>query len=154
MPVTIEPAAAVASPDALAEDPRRLVLAYLMSRFAAGLAAQAAEYAQAAVHAAGALRGSLQDLARAKEAELMALAPSAHALGVSTSIPDAPVDSPPRPWGVVLGEAFQAERTLERVGRELAAGAWDASIRALAARLTSEIAQDREEVRRLYLRYT
>ena len=103
---------------------------------------QAAEYERAASSAAGALRQSLEDLYRAKQAEIAALAPLARDLGVTAAAPPPP-SGPDRPWGVVLGEAFQAERTLGRVGRELAAGAGDPGTRALSARLTSEIARDR-----------
>jgi hypothetical protein len=55
---------------------------------------------------------------------------------------------------VALGQAFQAERTMEWVSRELAVLAEDPTIRALAALLTGQMALDREEVRKLYLRYS
>ena len=99
------------------------------------------------------MRQSLEDLDRAKQAEIAALAPLARDLGVTAAAPPAP-SGPARPWGVVLGEAFQAERTLERVGRELAAVEGDPGTRALRPVSVLEIARDREEVRRLYLRYT
>jgi hypothetical protein len=148
-----ELAAAPPPPAPVPDDPRRLVLADLVGGLVSGLMAQAAEYERAASRAAGELRQSLVDLHRAKEAEIAALAPLARDLGVTASAPPPP-SGPDRSWGVVLGEAFQAERTLERVGRELTAGAGDPATHALRARLTSEIAQDRQEVRRLYLRYT
>jgi hypothetical protein len=153
MPVMAEPAAAPPPSGPVSDDPRRLVLADLVTELSAGLIGQAAEYERAASRAAGALRQSLEDLYRAKEAEIAALAPLARDLGVTAS-PPPPPSGPDLSWGVVLGEAFQAERTLGRVGRELAAGAADPATRALSACLTSEIARDREEVRRLYLRYT
>ncbi len=148
-----DPAAAPPPTDHAPDDPRRVMLADLVGELVSGLMAQAAEYERAASRAAGALRQALEDLSRAKEAEIAALAPLARALGLTTSAPPAPAD-PERPWGVVLGEGFQGERTLGRVARELAAGAGDPAIQALSARLTSEIARDRAEVRRLYLRYT
>ena len=147
-----EPAAAPPPTAPVPDDPRRLVLADLVGGLVSGLMEQAAEYERAASSAAGALRQSLEDLYRAKQAEIAALAPLARDLGVTAAAP--PPSGPDRAWGVVLGEAFQAERTLERVVRELAAGAGDPGIRALGARLNSEIARDRGEVRRLYLRYT
>ena len=57
-------------------------------------------------------------------------------------------------WGATLGEAFQAERVLEGIARELAGLAPDPPVRALAARLVAAVSRDREEVRKLYLRYT
>ena len=99
------------------------------------------------------MRQSLEDLHRAKQAEVAVLAPLARDLGVTAAAPPPP-SGPDRPWGVVLGESFQAERTLERVVRELAAGTGDPGTRALSARLNSEIARDLGEIRRLYLRYT
>jgi hypothetical protein len=148
-----EPAAAPTPTDPVSDDPRRLVLADLVSALMSGLVARAAAYERASSRAAGALRQSLEDLHRAQEAEIGALAPLARTLGVGVPAPLPPA-GPEAPWGVVLGEAFQAERTIERVARELAAGAGDPAIQALSARLSSEIARDREEVRRLYLRYT
>jgi hypothetical protein len=148
-----EPAAAPPPTAPVPDDPRRLVLADLVGGLVSGLMEQAAEYERAASSAAGALRQSLEDLYRAKQAEIAALAPLARDLGVTAAAPPPP-SGPDRAWGVVLGDAFQAERTLERVVRELAVGAGDPGIRALSARLNSEIARDRGEVRRLYLRYT
>jgi hypothetical protein len=147
-----EPAAAPPTAP-LFDDPRRLVLADLVSGLVAGLMEQAAAYERAARRVTGDWHQSLEDLYRAKQAQIAALAPLARDLGITAAAPPPP-SGPDRPWGVVLGEAFQAERTLERVGRELAAGAGDPGTRALSARLTSEIARDRAEVRRLYLRYT
>ena len=151
-----EPAAAPSpiEPEPVPDDPRRLVQADLVRQLLSGLVAQASAYERAASYAGGALRQSLVDLYRAMEAEIAELTPVARALGVTTPPAPSSPSGPERPWGVVLGEAFQAERALERVARELAAGAGDPAIRALSARLTSEIARDREEVRRLYLRYT
>ena len=141
-----EPAAAPPPTAQVPDDPRRLVLADLVSGLVAGLMEQAAAYERAARRVTGDLHQSLEDLYRAKQAEIAALAPLARDLGVTAAAPPPPT-GPDRPWGVVLGEAFQAER-------ELAAGAGDPGTRALSARLTSEIARDRAEVRRLYLRYT
>jgi hypothetical protein len=135
------------------DDPRRLAQVDLVRQLLSGLMAQAAAYELAATRASGILRQSLVDLYRAMEAEIAALTPLARALGVTPSAPPAPADSE-RPWGAVLGEAFQAERTLQRVAQELAALAGDPAMVALSTRLTSEIARDREAVRRLYLRYT
>jgi hypothetical protein len=149
-----EPVAAPSPTEPVPDDPRRLIQADLVRQLLSGLMAQAVAYERAASHAAGALRQSLVDLYRAMEAEIADVTPLARALGVTpASAPPSPA-GPERPWGVVLGEAFQAERTLERVARELAAVAGDPATEALSARLSSEIARDREEVRRLYLRYT
>ena len=137
------------------DDPRRVVLADLVARLAAGVAAGARDYESAASHAQGGLRHGLEELARAKHAEADELTPLAQSLGVP-----APILPPPRPlgapvsWGKVLGEAFQAERVLEGVGRELAGLASEPPARALAARLVAAVSRDRGAVRRLYLRYT
>jgi hypothetical protein len=147
-----EPAAA--PPDPIPDDPRRLAQADLVRQLLSGLMAQAAAYELAASRASGILRQSLVDLYQAIEAEIAALTPLAGTLGVTLPAPPAPGD-PERSWGAILGEAFQAERTLERVARELASvAAGDPAMVALSTRLTSEIARDREGVRRLYLRYT
>ena len=69
-------------------------------------------------------------------------------------MPAAAPGAPPGPWGVVLGEAFQDERHLERTSRELAVLAGDPRLKALAARLAAGAARDAEEVRKLYLRYS
>jgi hypothetical protein len=142
------PAPSNPEPDAA----RRLVLADLVAGFAAGLIARATDYERAATRAEGLLRHSLEDLAHAKHAEIAALAPLVRALGLTA--PTAGPPGPLRPWGVVLGEAFQAERTLGRAGRELAALEGDPATRALTTRLLADVGRDREEVRRLYLRYT
>jgi hypothetical protein len=55
---------------------------------------------------------------------------------------------------VILGEAFQAERFLEEMGRELAGLTPDPAVRALALRLATAAARDGREVRRLYLQYS
>jgi len=148
-----EPAAAPSPPDPIPDDPRRLAQADLVRQLLSGLMAQAAAYELAASRASGILRQSLVDLYQAIEAEIAALTPLAGTLGVTLPAPPAPGD-PERSWGAILGEAFQAERTLGRVARELAAMAGDPAMVALSTRLNSEIARDREGVRRLYLRYT
>src|SRR5262245_3494292 len=138
----------------LPDDPRRLVLADLVARLASGLAARAGAYEAAAGKAAGALREALTRLAQASHAQAAELAPLARALGVAT------VPTPPsRPSGVTslgttLGEAFQAERTMEWGSLELAGLAPDPASKALAERLIAGTAANAEEVRRLYLRYT
>jgi hypothetical protein len=149
-----EPAAAPPPPDPIPDDPRRLAQADLVRELLSGLMAQAAAFELAASRASGVLRQSLVDLYRAMEAEIAALTPLAGTLGVTLPTPPAP-GGPERSWGAILGEAFQAERTLERVARELASvAAGDPAMVALSTRLTSEIGRDREGVRRLYLRYT
>jgi hypothetical protein len=55
---------------------------------------------------------------------------------------------------VILGEAFQGERALERTGHELTGLAEDQAVKILGARLAAGAARDGEEVRRLYLRYS
>jgi hypothetical protein len=138
-----------------ADDPRRVVLADLVARFAVAVAAGARDYERAAIRAEGSLRHGLEELARAKQAEAAWLAPLARSLGVP-----APVVGLPLPagtavsWGEILGKAFQAERVLEGVGRELAGLTSEPAVRALATRLIAGVSRDRGEVRRLYLRYT
>jgi hypothetical protein len=135
------------------DDPRRLVLADLVAQLAAGLREREAAYAGAAGRAEGALRTALEALQRAKAAQREALAPLARALGVPDAAPASRVDGPDH-WGAILGEAFQAERTLERITREVAAGVVDPPTRALMAGLAIQIARDRDAVRRLYVQYT
>jgi hypothetical protein len=137
------------------DDPRRLMVADLAARLAAWLAERARACEAAARGAEGDLRRALEDLARAKHAQAADLAPLARALGVSpptTRSVSAPGTSPG--WGVVLGEAFQGERTLEEMSRELAGLTADPSIRALGRRLAGAAARDGKEVRKLYLRYS
>jgi hypothetical protein len=137
------------------DDPRRLVLADLVARLAAGVAAQARAYEAAAGQAEGALRHSLQELARAKHAQAADLGPLARALSVPgpSSPPILPPGSPPS-WGAILGEVFQGERALGRLGRDLAILASAPAVTAVAARLAAGADRDRQEVRRLHLRYT
>ena len=138
-----------------ADDPRRVVLADLVARLAAGVAAGARGYEAAASRAEGGLRHGLEALARAKHAEAAGLVPLARSLGVSAPLLPPPLPSrAPVSWGEILGEAFQAERVLEGVGRELAGLTSEPTVRALATRLIAGVSRDREEVRRLYLRYT
>jgi hypothetical protein len=139
----------------LPADPRRLMLADLVARLAAGLAARARAYEAAAGEARGALRQALEGLARAKHAQAADLAPLGSALGVSQPALPAPFPAKTPPgWGVILGEAFQAERDLEAIGRELAGLALDPAVKVLAARLAAGADRDGREVRKLYLRYT
>jgi hypothetical protein len=135
-----------------AADPRRLVLADLVARLAAGVTTRARAYEAAAGQAQGDLRQALDRLGRAKHAQVADLLPAARALGASV-----PPASPPgriRAWGVVLGEAFQDERDLERTSRELAVLAGAPALKTLAARLAGSAARDAQEVRKLYLRYS
>lgn len=131
------------------------MVADLAARLATGLAGRARAYEVAAVRAEGALRQALEDLGRAKHAQIADLVPLARALGVS-----APVTAPAAPpgtnssWGVVLGEAFQDERIVEEMGRELAGLTADPAIRALGLRLAGAAARNAGEVRKLYLRYS
>ena len=141
-------------PDAF-DGPHRLMLADLVARLAASVPTLAREYEAAAGQAEGALGQTLEDLARAKHAQAADLAPLASALGVPA--PSAPRVAPPTSplsWGVILGEAFQGERAIERAGRELGALAVDPLVKALAARLAAGAARDGQAVRKLYLRYT
>lgn len=139
----------------MAGDPRQLAVADLTARLAAGLARQSQAYDAAAGQADRELRQALEDLGRAKQAQFADLTPLVRALGIPT--PAAMSASAPGAhagWGVVLGEAFQGERALEEVGRELAGLTADRDIRALAARLAMAAARDGGEVRKLYLRYS
>ena len=139
----------------ISNGPRRVVLADLVARLAAAIGRQARDYAVAAGQAEGALRHALQELAHAKHAQAADLAPLARALGVSApSLPPPLPSGAPPSWGVILGEAFQAERVLEGIGRELTGLTADPTVRGLATRLAAAMARDREEVRRLYLRYS
>lgn len=155
MPAMTEPdAMSAAGPNASA-DPRRLVLADLVGWLATAVATRARAYEAAAVQAEGDLRQALDQLARAKHAQAADLAPLARALGVP--VPFVPPAAPPGSavsLGVILGEAFQAERALERTGRELATLAGDPAVKALAARLAAGAARDGAAVRKLYLRYS
>ena len=136
-------------------DPRRLVLADLVARLAASVLALAGEYEAAAGRAQGPLGQTLEDLARAKDAQAADLAALASALGVPPpSAPRAAAPTFPLSWGVILGEAFQGERAIERIGRELGTLAADPLVKALAARLATGAARDGQAVRKLYLRYT
>lgn len=142
--------AGASEPDAT--DPRRLVLADLVARLAAGVTTRARAYEAAAGQAEGDLRKALERLERAKLDQAAELLPLARTLGAS--VPAAGPEGTPGPWGVVLGEAFQGERRLERTSRELAVLAGDPRLKALAARLAGSAARDADEVRKLYLRYS
>jgi hypothetical protein len=143
------------TPGEMSDDPRRIVLAYLVARLAAGVATRARDYEAAAAQAEGPLRQALEELARAKHAQAADLAPLARALGVpAPSLPPPAPQWSPLAWGVILGEAFQDERVLEGIGRELAGLAPDPAVRALAARFAAGAGRDRADVRRLYLRYS
>jgi hypothetical protein len=139
----------------MTDDPQHLVLADLVARLGAGLATRARVYEAAAGEAEGPLREALEQLARTKHAQAADLAWLAGALGVAP--PSPPLLSPPRSplaWGVILGEAFQGERALEGIGRELAGLTLDPAVRVLATRLAAGAGRDGREVRRLYLRYS
>jgi hypothetical protein len=161
MPAMTEPGAphspGVPGPEAV--DPRRLVVADLVTRLAAGLTARTRHYEATASRAEGELKQALDRLGRAKRLQAADLLPAARALGAA--IPFASPESPatpggavPHAWGVELGEAFQGERDLEWTSRELAVLAGDPVLKALGARLAGGAARDAEEVRKLYLRYT
>jgi hypothetical protein len=135
-------------------DPRRLVLADLVARLAGGLAERAGAYETAAAEADGALRQALAGLAEASRAQGVDLAPLARELGAPTTPPPPSPSGGATSLGTTLGEAFQAERTMEWGSRELAGLAPDPATRALAGRLAARAAANAQEVRRLYLRYT
>ena len=128
------------------------MLADLVARLAAGVTTRARAYEAAAGQAGGDLRQALDRLGRAKLAQAADLLPLARAFGAP--VPPASPPGSARPWGVVLGEAFQDERDLEWTSRELAVLAGDPRLKALAARLAGSAARDAEEVRKLYLRYS
>jgi hypothetical protein len=147
-----------ATPEASREtssDPRRIVLADLEAHLAAGVMKQAQDYAAAAARADGHLRQVLEELVRRKRAQtadLLALGP-----GLGVPVPAAsPATSPSSSagWGTILGEAFQGERMVERIARELAVLASEPALKALGARLAAGAARDGQEVRKLYLQYT
>ena len=136
-------------------DPRQLAVADLTARLAARLTRQARAYDAAAGQAGGELRQALEDLGRAKQAQFDDLVPLARALGISTPAAASLTPAGVRAgWGIVLGEAFQGERALEAVGRELAGLAVDRDVRALATRLAAAAGRDGGMVRKLYLRYS
>jgi hypothetical protein len=162
MPAMTEPGATESPgvPGPEADDPRRLVLADLVARLAAGLTTRARHYEATASRARGELQQALDRLGRAKRAQVADLAPAARALGAA--LPPAPTSSPAQtavvavtdPWGVELAEAFQGERDVEWTSRELAVLAEDPALKVLAARLAGGVARDGEEIRKLYLRYS
>lgn len=136
-------------------DPRRIVLADLVEHLAAGVMKQVQGYAAAAAQADGHLRQVLEELVRRKHAQAADLLPLGRALGVPG--PSASPATPPGSragWGTILGEAFQGERMVETIARELAVLASEPLLKALGARLASGAARDGQEVRKLYLRYT
>jgi hypothetical protein len=137
------------------EDPRRLMLVDLVTRLAVALATQARAYEAAAGQAEDALGQRLGELVRAKNTQMADLAPLARTLGIATASESsaAPLEAP-LSWGVILGEAFQGERVIERLGRELAVLARDPLVKAGAARVAVGAARDGETVRKLYLRYS
>ena len=136
-------------------DPRRIVLADLVAHLAAGVMTRTLGYAAAAAQADGHLRDVLEELVRRKHAQAADLLPLGRVLGVPTpSAPPAPPPSATPGWGTILGEAFQGERAVETIGRELAVLAREPALKALGARLAAGAARDGEEVRKLYLRYT
>ena len=136
-------------------DPRRVMVADLAARIAAGLAGRVRAYEAAAGRAQGDLQRALADLGRAKHTQAADLAPLARALGVPSPVLPAATSAGTNPdWGVVLGEAFQDERTLEEMSRELALLTVDPAVQALSARLAAAAGRDGREVRKLYLRYT
>jgi hypothetical protein len=141
--------------DDVGDDPRRVVQADLLARLLAALVTRARDYDAAAAQAAGALRQALEELARVKRAQLAALGPLAQNLGVHTPSPSsaAPTESRPE-WGVILGQAFQDERTVEGLARDLAGLLPDPAGRALGAGVARGASQDRATVRGLYLRYS
>jgi hypothetical protein len=141
--------------DAASDDPRRLVLADLVGQLAARVATQARAYELVAGPGAGPLRPALEALARAKQAQAADLAPLVRVLGAPVRSPwTPPAPESPFAWGVILGGAFQGERELEAIAQELARLAPDPAVGALAARLAAAAHRDREEARKLYLRYT
>jgi hypothetical protein len=152
-----EPDAGPTPGDDMSDDPRRIVLADLVARLVAGLATRARDYEAAAGPAGGALQRALEELARAKRAQTADAAPLGRAFGVAAPVLPPPYPSPPETplsWGVILGEAFQAERVLEAIARELAVLTTDPATKALATRLAAGAGRDGREVRRLYLRYS
>ncbi len=155
MPAMTESEATVEAGREASSDPRRTVLADLVAHLAAGVMKQARDYETAAARADGHLRESLEVLGRRKHDQAADLLPLSRALGVPA--PPAPPGTRPASapsWGVALGEAFQGERTLESIGRELAVLAQEPALKASAARLAAGAARDGGEVRKLYLRYT
>ena len=136
------------------DDPRRVMLADLVGRLAAAVAAGAAGYEAAAGwprRAPGRARG-----ARPRQARRGRRSDPAGADPGGGAPPRRPRPPPVTPvsWGATLGAIFQDERVLEGIARELAGLACGSAIRALAARLVAAASRDREEVRKLYLRYT
>jgi hypothetical protein len=131
------------------------VLVDLIGRLVRGVLEGAGRYRAAASQADGALRQDLEALARGKDAQAADLGALARGLGVRAEPVAAELSrsSPPR-WGVILGEAFQAERALERLGNELGALAREPTLQALAGRMVAAAARQGGEVRKLYLRYT
>jgi hypothetical protein len=152
--VVTEPDVGAVAGQAGPEDPRHIVLADLAAQLLAGLAARAPAYEAAAASTPGALGAHLAALGRAKRSQAAALEPLARILGVPPA-PAPPATAGPSPaWGILLGEAFQAERGIELIARELVRLAPDPAVRELAARAAADAKRDAAEVRKLYLRYT
>lgn len=136
-------------------DARGIVLGDLVARLATGVLERARRYEVVAGLANGLLRRTLEDLARARRLEAADLLPFARRLGAWAGPEGAvPAPAPPVSWGRVLGEAFQDERVLERIAREVALLAPDPPLQAQAARLAVGAARAAREIRKLYLRYS
>jgi hypothetical protein len=145
------------SPPAVPEDPadpRRVLVADLVGQLWGALAGLAGHYEAAGALANGTLGPALRALAGRKGEQLAALGPLAERLGARPASQAGEGARAERRWGVLLGHAFEAERTLETAARQLAVLTTDPAIRGLAARLAAGALEDREAVRKLYLRYT
>ena len=118
-----EPGDAVPVAGTDAADPRRLVLADLVGASGRGRDERAPGATRPPPgQADGALRAGARG-ARPRQARpgRRPRLPLARALGVPVATRRAGAPLPRPRWGVILGEAFQGERALERTGRELAA---------------------------------
>jgi hypothetical protein len=149
------PGSDLTAPPTLPSDAHRLVLGDLVGRLARALGESAARYEAAAGWADGPLRQALEALGRATRARCADVASVARAAGLPVPPGGAgPPASAREAWGVILGEAFQAERVLGRLAGELGALAQDPPLRALGMRVAVGAAEQGAEVRRLYLQYS
>lgn len=148
--------AVATEPPPAPSDPRRILVADVVGRLAGRLEALGQRYEAAAGLAEGPLREALLGLAQRKRLQAADLAPLAASLGLTApATTPSGSETPARPgWGVLLGGAFGAERSLETAARELGALTQDPAVAGVGVRLAAAAARDQAAVRTLYLRYT
>lgn len=137
--------------------PRRAAIGRLLAELGATTRALAGWYAGAAAGTrVDGLRTGLEALAAAKTEQLRILEPLVEAL-VGDASPAPSAEAPavePTERGAVFSRAFPAERALGVGYRELTALVGDPARCPDLAALAARSAEDREILRRLYLRYS